>query len=130
MLDEAASVGLRLVYAGKLGALAGTRRQLCLDVTGGEPGGLRITPVMRGDGEPAAPVRFIGTEGHGLVYVDRAQAAAGEHRELAFPAGQARQGRSAAAAADGADDERLEVPAAREPRFRDGTTRGCGRPRT
>ena len=79
LLDEAGRAGLQLVYGHKLGALEryGEAR-LCLDVTQAEAGGeLAIVPVIRVDGldaEDAVPVRFIGTEGHGVVYLDRAEA--------------------------------------------------------
>ena len=80
LLDEAAAVGLRLVYPGKRGGLAGYEEAgFCLDVTRGAAGELRIVPVIRAaDGEPAAPVAFIGAEGHGAVCVDAAEAAGGE----------------------------------------------------
>jgi SNF2-related domain/SWIM zinc finger len=79
LLDEAAAAGLQLVYPDKRGTLPGYEEAgFFLDVTRGEPGGLRIVPVIRtDDGEPAVPVTFIGAEGHGVVYIDRAQAAAG-----------------------------------------------------
>ena len=48
LLDEARAAGLRLVYPGKLGMLAGYEEaRLCLDVTRGEAGSLRIVPVVR-----------------------------------------------------------------------------------
>jgi superfamily II DNA or RNA helicase len=79
ILDEAAAIGLDLVYARKLGPVPvpGTA-QLCLDVT--SDGGLQITPVITADGSPQAlvPLRFVGSAGHGVVYADRSQAALGE----------------------------------------------------
>ena len=64
--------------------------EFCLDVTRGEAGGLRIVPVIRADdGQPVVPVAFIGAEGHGAVYVDRAQAAGGDPGSWRVPAGQA-----------------------------------------
>ncbi len=82
LLDEAQAAGLRLVHRGKLGPVESYRSaELCLDVTCGElsgaPGALVITPLIRVDGADADLV-------------------------LAAPAGQARQGRPGAAAADGA----------------------------
>ena len=84
LLDEAGQVGLQLVYGHKLGAVERYREaRLCLDVTQAEADGeLTIAPVIRVDGpdsegtdaEGAVPVRFIGTEGHGVVYLDRAEA--------------------------------------------------------
>ena len=79
ILDEAAAIGLQTVHARKgLGAIERYGRgELCLDVTAGEvPGSLVIAPVLRIDGNDVAavPVRFIGAEGHGVVYVSGAQA--------------------------------------------------------
>ncbi|MGP0028297.1 MAG: SNF2-related protein [Streptosporangiaceae bacterium] len=75
LLDEAAVIGLPLVHAGKrLGALEPYRQaELCLDATGSADA-LTISPVILVDGEPAGatPVTFIGSGGHGLVYVDGA----------------------------------------------------------
>lgn len=79
MLDEAYAVGLSLVHSKKhLGELDpyGTA-ELCLDVTRDEePEDLAVYPVVRGDGTQldAMPIRFIGADGHGLVYVDLAEA--------------------------------------------------------
>ncbi len=80
LLDEAESTGLRLVYGRRLGMVERYRHaELCLDVTHAKPSGpLVITPVIRVEGEQAdaVPVAFIGTEGHGVVYADRAGAGA------------------------------------------------------
>jgi hypothetical protein len=78
MLDEAAAIGLRLVHARKRLGDVDTRgsAELCLDATRSEPSGpIVIAPVLRieGTGIAAAPFSFIGTEGHGVVYVDRAE---------------------------------------------------------
>ena len=84
LLDEAGQAGLQLVYAHKLGAVKPYREaRLCLDVTQAKADeDLAIAPVIRLDGpdseggepEDAVLVRFIGTEGHGVVYLDRAEA--------------------------------------------------------
>jgi superfamily II DNA or RNA helicase len=83
MLDEAAAVGLRLVYGGKLGPVEPHgSAELCLDVTRSDPSGaLVITPTVRVDGTDAvaAPIGFIGTEGHGLVYGDAGAVRAAGH---------------------------------------------------
>jgi superfamily II DNA or RNA helicase len=130
LLDEAAEAGLQLVYGRKLGAVERYRSaELCLDVTRGEPGGeLSIAPVIRVDGAPAqgaVPVRFIGTEGHGVVYLDQAEAqrridlggadlASCRFRlaRLARPVPAQLQEMALAG-------QRLEVPAAGQARFRD-----------
>jgi len=120
LLDEARAAGLQLVYPGKRGVLDGYQEAgFCLDVTRGQAGGLEIVPVIRGgDGEPVVPVAFIGAEGHGAVYIDRAQAAAGgDPRSWRF--GLARLGRPVPPALQrmALGSERLEVPAAEEPGF-------------
>ena len=75
LLEEAAAVGLALIYPRRLGRLPACKAaELCLDVTrGARPGELVISPVIRVDGVPAAvPVRFVGSTGHGVVYADHA----------------------------------------------------------
>jgi len=125
LLDEAAEAGLQLVYGHKLGPVERYRNaELCLDVTQDKAeGGLAIVPVIRVEGtdaEGAVPVRFIGTKGHGLVYLDQAEAQRG-----ADPAGWrfrlARLSRPVPAGlqAMALAGQRLEVPAAEQARFRD-----------
>jgi superfamily II DNA or RNA helicase len=132
LLDEAETVGLRLVHKGKGGPVARHRgAELCLDVTGGEPsegrdppGGpgprrdLVIRPLIRIDGTDAdvAPIRFIGSEGHGLVYADRAEA---ERASCPFRLAQLTRAVPAQLQRMALDAERLEVPAAEQARFRD-----------
>src|SRR5258707_7360594 len=132
LLDEAETVGLRLVHKGKGGPVARHRdAELCLDVTGGEPSaehdppgapGLRaalvITPRIRIDGTDAdvAPIRFIGSEGHGLVYADRAEA---ERPSCPFRLAQLTRAVPAQLQNMALDGEHLEVPAAEQGRFRD-----------
>ena len=97
LLDEAEAIGLPLVHARKLGPVARYRQaELCLDFSRADPDGpLAITPVIRmggtdrpgpdgaaaagppaggpdagGPGEPAVPVVFIGSDGHGVVCAD------------------------------------------------------------
>ncbi|MDX6416459.1 MAG: hypothetical protein QOG28_1079 [Trebonia sp.] len=79
VLEQAHSVDLPFVYKGKQGTVPppGTA-ELCLDVTT-EGTTLLIAPAIKtGDSAEAVPLRFIGTEGHGVIYADRAQAAHGE----------------------------------------------------
>lgn len=78
MLDEADSIGLRLVHARKgLGAVDRPgRAELCLDVTRGpDPGSSTVAPVLRVEGtdETYVPVGFIGAGGHGVVHVAAAE---------------------------------------------------------
>jgi superfamily II DNA or RNA helicase len=122
LLDEAEAAGLWLVYPGKRGTLGGYEdAEFCLDVTRGDAGGLRVVPLIRaGDGEPAVPVAFVGTEGHGAVCIDHAQAAAAVKpgswhfrvARLARPVPPPLQRMALGG-------EPLEVPPAEEPRFWD-----------
>ena len=150
LLDEAGQAGLQLVYGHKLGAVERYREaRLCLDVTQAEAGGdLAIAPVIHLDGpdsagtdsagpdsagtdsagtdsagtdpEAAVPVRFIGTEGHGVVYLDRAEAQRsadpGSWRFRLARLGQAVPAQLQEMALAG---QRLTVPAAEQARFRD-----------
>ena len=127
LLDEAEKAGLQLVYGRKLGALERYREaELCLDVTRAEAGGaLAVTPAIRVDapgGEATVvPLRFIGTEGHGVVYLDRRRGAADRRPgRLALPPGQAQAGPFPRGCRRWRwAGQRLEVPAAGETRFRD-----------
>src|SRR6202034_2337392 len=79
VLEQAHAVGLPFVYRGKQGTVPppGTA-ELRLDVTT-EGTTLLIAPVIKtGDSTDAVPLRFIGTEGHGVIYADREQAPHGE----------------------------------------------------
>jgi hypothetical protein len=79
LLDQAHEAGLPFVYRGKQGTLPppGTA-ELTLDVTSDETT-LLIAPVIKtGDSMDAVPLRFIGSEGHGVIYADRSQASHGE----------------------------------------------------
>ncbi len=112
LLDEAESVGLRLVHAGKLGPLARySDGQFCLDITRGDGPGddLVITPSLRIDGEPAKAsiVGFIGRSGHGLVYLDGAKF---RLAKLAEPVPAQLQQMALS-------HERLTIPAAEQSRF-------------
>src|SRR5258706_4255030 len=132
LLDEAETVGLRLVHKGKCGPVARHRgAEMCLDVTGREPseardapgtpgprGDLVIRPLIRIDGTDAdvVPIRFIGSEGHGLVYAGRAEA---ERASCPFRLAQLTRDVPAQLQHMALDGEHLEVPAAEQARFRD-----------
>ena len=135
LLDEAGPAGLQLVYGHKLGAVERYREaRLCLDVTQDEADGeLVIAPVIRVEGpgvegpgaegagaEGAVPVRFIGTEGHGVVYLDRAEAQRradpGSWRFCLARLGQPVPAQLQEMALAG---QRLTVPAAGQTQFRD-----------
>jgi superfamily II DNA or RNA helicase len=80
VLEQAHAAGLPFVYKGKQGLVPPPESaELCLDVTT-EDGTLLIAPAIKtGDGVDAVPLRFIGSEGHGVIYADRAEAERGEH---------------------------------------------------
>jgi superfamily II DNA or RNA helicase len=83
LLDRAAEVGLALVHPRKrLGEFAPpATARLCLDITrDGESGQLAVAPAVQIGGAAAdvVPLVFLGTQGHGLAYVERADLAGGE----------------------------------------------------
>jgi hypothetical protein len=71
LLEEAEAAGVQLVQPRSLGPVGRGCAEFCLDVTTGDAGGLVVTPAIRLDGtrDWVVPVAFIGSEGHGLVYV-------------------------------------------------------------
>ncbi|RSD13122.1 DEAD/DEAH box helicase [Amycolatopsis eburnea] len=124
ILDEVEAAGIRLVHAKKaLGDVKPYKTaELCLDVTEDtEPGSLAVAPTLTIEGNTGVvPVRFLGADGHGLVYTDRADAEAGNDpsrwhirlARLATPAAPRLQRMLLA-------DERLKIPAGQVSRFRD-----------
>ncbi|MGH4019053.1 MAG: SNF2-related protein [Pseudonocardiaceae bacterium] len=125
MLDEAAAIGMQTVHGRKgLGAVERYgHAELCLDAVGGQrPGSLVIAPVLRvdGTGADAVPVRFIGAEGHGVVYVPGAQTRGGADpgdcrfrlARLARPVPPPLQNLAL-------EGRHLEIPAGEQVRFRD-----------
>jgi superfamily II DNA or RNA helicase len=124
LLDQAESTGLRLLYGRKLGVLEKYgAAELCLDVTCRESSGsLQVTPLIR-VGEASTGVRplaFIGSQAHGLVYVDAAEARRGgdytgwRFRLARLAKTVPRQLQEMALAG-----QQLQVPAAEQSRFRD-----------
>jgi hypothetical protein len=79
ILEHAHAVGLPFVYKGKQGTVPPPGpAELCLDVTT-DGTTLLIAPVIKtADSDDAVPLRFIGNEGHGVIYADRAQVGNGE----------------------------------------------------
>jgi superfamily II DNA or RNA helicase len=93
ILDQARELGLPLVYPHKLGRVPPSGvAELCLDVTANGTS-LRVTPLLRmvsatepadsaaqtaepdpDDDSELVPLRFIGADGHGVVYAERADA--------------------------------------------------------
>ena len=87
LLDEAQAQGLPIVHTRKRGPVERDQdAELCLDVTRSGPDEpLVVVPALRIGGAQAGdmvPVRFIGAEGHGLIY-----AAAAQVRHDSDPAG-------------------------------------------
>jgi hypothetical protein len=120
ILEQAHTAGLPLVYPRRQGLVPppGTA-ELCLDVTSDatdEGTALLIAPIVKTpDGDDAVPLRFIGTEGHGVVFADRAQARQPGHtrfRLARLTAPVPRQLQQLALA-----DERLVVPPAGQAAF-------------
>lgn len=76
LLDEASAVGLQLVYPRKLGIIDQYREaEFCLDITRSSADDLTVTPALRiaGAAAKARIIRFIGSDGHGVVYADPAE---------------------------------------------------------
>ena len=89
ILDQARELGLPLVYLHKPGRVPPSDvAELCLDVTA-DGTSLKVAPLLRAvsAAEPAeptepdpdddselVPLRFIGADGHGVVYAERADA--------------------------------------------------------
>ena len=115
LLDEAASIGLSIVYPRKLGVVPSLRLRGVL------PGGLRpgtstgslvITPTVRIDdtGGPVRPLCFVGTDGHGLAYTGADDPHRFRLARLASPVPPALQRMTLAG-------KRLEIPAEARARF-------------
>ncbi len=122
LLDEADAIGLQLVRARKLGPLRHDRTaEICLDVTGDERTGLAIAPLIRVDEADGgvAPVLFIGTEGHGVVCADRAQARrGGDPADWLFQLARLRRPVPPELQRMALAGQRLEVPPGADARFR------------
>ncbi len=92
VLEQAYAAGLPFVYPGQQGPVPPPgQAEVYLDVTS-DGAALLIAPAIRtADQADAVPLRFIGSEGHGVVYASRADSARGEHprfllARLAHPA--------------------------------------------
>lgn len=117
VLEQAHDVGLPVVYPGKRGRVPPPgSAELCLDVTRDAANALLIAPVIRtAEGADAVPLRFIGSDGHGVVFADRAQASQAEHARfllarLSAPVPAQLQHLALAG-------EQLVIPAAEQPAF-------------
>jgi hypothetical protein len=124
LLDEAESVGLRLVYGRKLGAVEKYRSaELCLDVTQDQPSGPLVMALLArvdGGAAAAAPLGFIGPQGHGLVYVDPADVQAGaDHGGWRFRLARLARDVPPPLQQLALTGQRLEIPGPGQARFRD-----------
>lgn len=127
MLDEAEAIGVRLVHGRKrLGPLdRHGSAQVCLDATRSErAGALVIAPVIRVDGTDmeavVVPIRFIGTEGHGVIYVDRADVErSADHGDWHLRLAKLATAVPLQLQRMALEGQRFEIPAAEQSRFRD-----------
>jgi superfamily II DNA or RNA helicase len=124
VLERARAAGLTLLHGrGHPAAEPYGTAELVLDVTRARPAGpLTVAPEIRA-GQPGAVVRpltFIGSEGHGLVYVSPADAERTADY-ASWPFGLARLARPVPPALQqlALAGRRLEVPAAGQARFRE-----------
>lgn len=125
MLDEIYAAGGRLVHGKKhLGELERHgSAELCMDITHDEESEVfAVNPVVRVDGSQidAMPIRFIGADGHGLVYVDRSEA----HLTADQSGWRLRLARMTSAVPPQLqrmvlESQELRIPATEVPRFRD-----------
>jgi hypothetical protein len=116
VLEQAHALGLPFVYRGKQGTVPppGTA-ELCLDVTS-DGTTLLIAPMIKtADAADAVPLRFIGSEGHGVIYADRVH---GGQPELArFRLAKLTHPVPAQLQALALSDERLVVPESEQAAF-------------
>ncbi|HUD37053.1 MAG TPA: SNF2-related protein [Streptosporangiaceae bacterium] len=117
ILDEAASVGVRLVQPGKHGQPQPYRHaEFSLDVTAPDPSGpLRITPVLAisETNQRAGLLGFIGTTGHGVLFSEEPAAGRYGLAKLSRPVPAPLQRMAM-------EQGHLEIPADALARFRDG----------
>jgi superfamily II DNA or RNA helicase len=125
LLDQAAALGLPLVHGRTENGVFGRydEAELTLDVTHDDAiDGLRVRPVLRVEGadDEVVAVRFIGRDGHGVVYVTAAEARGGSS-PLRWRPRLARMTRPVSPVLQRAavDHRSLTVPATGRARFRD-----------
>ena len=124
VLEQAYAAGLPFIYRSRPGPGGAVpppgSAELCLDVTT-DGTTLLIAPVIKtSDGTDALPLRFIGADGHGVAYVDRAQAGGrgGDDAELTrFRLARLKRPVTAQVQQLALADERLVVPEAEQAAF-------------
>ena len=123
LLDEAQEVGLPLVHSrASLGKVQrDMHAELCLDANrAGDFMALTPVVVVEGVATDAAPVVFIGTQAHGLVYVDRAEMTRTDNpREWALHIAKLAKPVSKPMQRLALDRTALRIPAGEASRFRD-----------
>jgi superfamily II DNA or RNA helicase len=119
-LDEARGAGVRLVHARKfLGDVDPYREaRICLDARSTDD--LVVTPCVQVEGvTDAVPLRFLG-DGHGIVYVSRAERdAAGDHEDCRIGLAKLAQQAPEPLRDMILMDRQLVIPARERPRFVD-----------
>ncbi|HEX4723766.1 MAG TPA: DEAD/DEAH box helicase [Pseudonocardiaceae bacterium] len=123
ILDEAGAIGLAIVHARKrLGALEPYRTaEFRIDVTR-DDGTIAVRPLVRVEGSDidAAPIGFIGSTGHGVVYVDRAEVRTdADHGNWHLRLARLVKPVPAALRRMALDNQVLAIPAAEQDPFRD-----------
>jgi superfamily II DNA or RNA helicase len=133
MLDEAAAIGIRLVYPHKLGDMPRyDRATFSLDLTRPQDDGpLALRPKLRIEGteSPVALLGFIGSAGHGVICADLDRGPGSELGGVDLAGVDLARSRFRLARLTDAvpreiqrmalDGRRLEIPAAELPSFRD-----------
>jgi len=124
LLAEAEALGLRLTRSRKAGGdVPHGSARISLDVSHGDkPGSLAVSPAIEVDGTrvDALPLLFIGDDGHGLIYVEDADAeAAAGHTEWPLRLAELTQDTAPALQQMVLSQQRLKVPASAASRFRD-----------
>ncbi|HEX5119756.1 MAG TPA: SNF2-related protein [Pseudonocardiaceae bacterium] len=125
MLDEADAIAVQVVHSRKrLGTVQKYRSaELGLDVTRDETSnGLAVTPAIHVEGTDvdAAPIQFIGSDGHGVVYIDRAEVrTVADHGNWHLWLARLTTPVPAPLQRMAMDHQRLAIPATARDRFRD-----------
>ncbi|GLZ42221.1 DEAD/DEAH box helicase [Actinokineospora sp. NBRC 105648] len=123
LLDEAEEIGLRLVHGNsRLGPLDRyDTAEFSLDVRADRRGALAVSPVVQ-VADPAvdvATIRFIGSSGHGVVYLDRADLLAhDDHNDWRLRLARLTKPVPAGLQQLTQENRQLAVPAAEATRFR------------
>jgi len=125
LLEDAEETGLRLVHHGRHGLVDWRNSaEFCVDVTRtAESGALMLAPLIRINGEagrPVVPVQFLGADAHGVILADPADAGrAVDPGQWRFRLARLDRPVPPALQQMALSGQRLDIPAARQSRFRD-----------